>query len=437
MNPHEERAPRIDASIRPAEAIGMYGLFKLAMGGADLEKALETLLAMGRSTPDDLAIPYDLFLLYFTMERVAEMEEAGNRALAAQRLYRIGGPSGPPAADSVSLRVLALVAEGSPTYNVPIDFILSGTDVRLDFLYLGAGEPLPAAVPEHDLVFIALSEPDLNLALLQRLARIAPSWPRPVVNDPARIAPLSRDGVYALLNGAEGIAIPPSVRLPRAAVERIAAGEPGAWETAAAGLSFPLIVRPLGSHAGKQLEKIADAAELRAYLSEIAAAEAADFYLAPFIDYRSADGRFWKYRVMFIGGEPFLCHLAISDHWMIHYVNADMAGSAAKRAEEARAMKEFDQAFALRHAAAFRELNRRLGLDYFGIDCAETPDGRLLIFEADTAMVIHALDSAELYPYKQEQMAKTFAAFRQFLIRKAGEAPGLPSRPPESGGRPA
>jgi len=419
MPPQEERAPRIDPALRPAEAIGMYGLFKLAMGGADLAKALETLQAMGRRAPDDLAIPYDLFLLYFTMERTAEMEEAGRRALAAQRLYRIGGPGGPPAAPS--LRVLALVAEGSPTYNVPIDFILSGTDVQLDFLYLGQGEPLPEAVPEHDLLFIAMSEPDLNLALLQRLARLAPAWPRPVVNDPARIVPLSRDGVYALLNGAEGIAIPPSVRLPRAAVEKIAAGEPGSLP---AGLSFPLIVRPLGSHAGKQLEKIADPAELRAYLS---ATEAIDFYLAPFIDYRSADGRFWKYRVMFIGGEPFLCHLAISDHWMIHYVNADMAGSAAKRAEEARAMQEFDRAFALRHAAAFRELNRRIGLDYFGIDCAETPDGRLLIFEADTAMVIHALDSVELYPYKQEQMAKTFAAFRQFLLRRAGESPGLPA----------
>ena len=421
MQLSEERVPRIDASIRPAEAIGMYGLFKMAIGGADLSKALETLQAMARSNPGDLGIPYDLFLLYFTMERTAEMEEAGRRALAAQRLYRIGGPGGPPA--SPTFRVLALVAEGSPTYNVPIDFILSGSDVRLDFLYLRAGEPLPEAVPEHDVLFVAMSEPDLNHSLLQRLARLVPSWPRPVVNDPACILPLSRDGVYALLNGAEGLVMPPNIRLPRAAVERIAAGEPDALSP---GLTFPLIVRPLGSHAGKQLEKIADPSELRAYLSATAATTA-EFYLAPFIDYRSADGQFWKYRVMFIGGEPFLCHLAISDHWMIHYVNAGMAQSPAKRAEEARAMEEFDQAFALRHAAAFRELNRRTGLDYFGIDCAETPDGRLLIFEADTAMVIHALDSAELYPYKQAQMARTFAAFRRFLLGRTEASPGLPA----------
>jgi glutathione synthase/RimK-type ligase-like ATP-grasp enzyme len=64
---------------------------------------------------------------------------------------------------------------------------------------------------------------------------------------------------------------------------------------------------------------------------------------------------------------------------------------------------------------AFDSLVRTFGLDYFGIDCAETQDGRLVVFEADVAMIVHAMDSAELYPYKKPAMEKLFAAFVQVM----------------------
>jgi glutathione synthase/RimK-type ligase-like ATP-grasp enzyme len=101
---------------------------------------------------------------------------------------------------------------------------------------------------------------------------------------------------------------------------------------------------------------------------------------------------------------------------MIHYLNAGMANSADKRAEEEQFMADFDSGFALRHAAAFAQINARMGLDYVGLDCAESSDGRLLIFEVDSCMIVHAVDSVELYPYKQPQMQKIFTAFRQMLL---------------------
>ncbi len=78
-------------------------------------------------------------------------------------------------------------------------------------------------------------------------------------------------------------------------------------------------------------------------------------------------------------------------------------------------MEGFDKGFARRHAAAFAALHERLGLGYFAVDCAETPDGGLLIFEADVAMIVHDLDPAELYPYKKVQMRKVFDAFEALL----------------------
>ena len=107
---------------------------------------------------------------------------------------------------------------------------------------------------------------------------------------------------------------------------------------------------------------------------------------------------------------------------MVHYLNAGMDEDAGKRAEEAAAMARFDADFARRHVGAFAALHQRLGLDYFAIDCAETPDGDLLLFEADVSMIVHALDPVDLYPYKRPQMARLFAAFEHRLRQKAGPA---------------
>jgi uncharacterized Rmd1/YagE family protein len=60
-----------------------------------------------------------------------------------------------------------------------------------------------------------------------------------------------------------------------------------------------------------------------------------------------------------------------------------------------------------------------VGLAYFGIDCGETPEGKLLIFEVDVAMIVHAMDPPDLFPYKQPQMRKVFDAFRALLGRAA------------------
>ena len=125
---------------------------------------------------------------------------------------------------------------------------------------------------------------------------------------------------------------------------------------------------------------------------------------------------FRKYRIVLIEGRPFICHLGISEHWMIHYLNAGMTESAEKRAEEARVMAAFDTGFAAKHSDALRGINERIGLDYLGIDCGETTDGKLLIFEVDSCMIVHALDPVEMFPYKQTQMRKLFAAFRQMLL---------------------
>ncbi|MFX4990398.1 hypothetical protein ABTC08_19440, partial [Acinetobacter baumannii] len=81
--------------------------------------------------------------------------------------------------------------------------------------------------------------------------------------------------------------------------------------------------------------------------------------------------------------------MAIAERWDIWYLNANMAFSEEKRAEEAIFMLDFDHAFGTRHRDALGEMSRRVGLDYFIVDCAENQDGDLLVFEADNTAVVH------------------------------------------------
>ena len=63
-----------------------------------------------------------------------------------------------------------------------------------------------------------------------------------------------------------------------------------------------------------------------------------------------------------------------------------------------------------------------MALDYFTIDCAETRDGALLIFEADNTAVVHNMDPATVFPYKGPQMRRIFEAFAAMLERRVGRA---------------
>jgi hypothetical protein len=167
------------------------------------------------------------------------------------------------------------------------------------------------------------------------------------------------------------------------------------------------------------LSKIESPEVLGAYLKERPENE---FFISPFINYASSDGHFRKYRVALVGGTPYPVHMAVCEEWKVWYLNADMALSAANRAEEARFLLAFDQTFGARHSQALAELAQRIGLDYVLIDCAETHDGKLLVFEADHCAIVHDMDPINVYPYKPGAMRKLFTGFATMLKHKARQA---------------
>ena len=329
------------------------------------------------------------------------------QALQLKQLYHLEAPSG-----TTALRLLALMTEGDLMTNMPLDLLLEDSDIALDILYVAPHLPFPDVLPEHDVLFVGIGESDQTRSLLKQLDAALQDWPRPILNRAEPITCLSRDCAHTLLSHLTGVAMPATTRLTREQLALIAQ-HPTTLSVYLADAEFPLIIRPIGSHAGHGLEKIDTPAQLSNYLTVM---PEAIFYLSRFIDYSDNDGQFRKYRIVLIAGQAYVAHMGISSHWMIHYMNAGMEESAEKRNEEARFMAEFEQHFLPRHSDALQAIYQTMQLDYLVLDCAETHDGKLLIFEVDNSAVVHTLDSAELFPYKRPQMRKIFAAFRALLL---------------------
>jgi hypothetical protein len=279
---------------------------------------------------------------------------------------------------------------------------------------------------------VAVCESDPNRPLLEHLAALVKLWPRPVLCLPHRIARLSRDGACQLLHSAPGLVMPVTARIGRQTLESVGRGEVAVTAIVPDG-AFPAIVRPVDSQKGRGLVKVDAPGAVLDYLE--ARPEDA-FYVARYVDYRAPDGRFRKYRIVLIDQRPYVCHMAIADNWVVHYMSAGMVESAARRAEEARFFAAFDDGFARRHHAALLSIARSTELEYVGIDCGETPDGELLIFEVDSGMTVHAMDPVDLFPYKQPQMQKVFRAFRRMLIDASGGA-GFSGSPCQTAAPPA
>ena len=406
----QDAPPTIDPALTPPSIKGTAALAHRAYETAGLDELLAFISRPTATEAEAAALVLDSALAHQLRFRARQAAALQTQALDRVRLFRVS-ESFVPRSDR-PLRLLALLAPGDLMVNTPLDFITAHLDVRLDLLFVVPGKPLPARVPEHDVAFFAVSESDAGA--LRRLAPLFQAWPRPALNDPAHALRLTRDGVAAGLRDAPGVRTPRIVAASAAELEGLLA-----IDEILPGCDFPVLLRPAGSHAGHEFEKLAGPDELAACLKRNSAGA---FYLSEFIDYRGPDGLFHKYRIVFIDGRPFVCHMASSEHWMVHYLNAGMAESEARRALEAAAFAAFDTGFAERHRAALAAIDAWVGLDYHQIDCAELADGRLLLFEADTAAIIHLMDPPDLFPYKPPQMHRVMQAFFSLLRRRAGMA---------------
>ena len=409
MDPDSEK-PIAIAEPECANRIGVATLIKLAFDGGDLRPLWRHLVGNIVDGTVDPGEALDLSLIAQLLGDKQMGLAIQREVLRTQRLFR-----SPRLASKPPLRILALAAATDMGSNTPIELLLEQSDIELMTLYVVAEFELPEPLPDHDVAIVIASDSEDCKTALDKIDLAMARWPRPLLNIPRHVCNLDRDKLYRLLADVEGLVIPATIAIRREQLREVS-GSAEALAGISADLAFPIVVRPRGSHAGVGLAKVDDGAAIEPYLAKNNEQE---FFISRFVDYSDAYGVFRKYRIVFIDGRAYACHMAIAERWDIWYLNAGMTACPEKRLEEETFMRTFDIGFANRHRTALAALVERIGLEYFTIDCAETADGSLLIFEADNTAVVHNMDSPDVFPYKAPQMQKIFDAFATMLQRRA------------------
>jgi tetratricopeptide (TPR) repeat protein len=388
---------RRGVAAHPRVAALHQNLAQALYESGDLPHAIAQHRSVFAFDADNLASHLALYeLLQISGDRVLALAHQ-RLALEQKRLFSTIAPR-------EARSILALCAPGDWQANIPIDFIIDRETTTVHKLYLlDAGHLRGQPLPAHDVVWNTIAESPEAATYLRLADAVIAASKSPSLNAPRRVLETSRMHLPHTLAGT-GAHVPLVDTVP---AERLKAGS--------VPFAFPIIARPLGSHAGHGLERLESAEACGPYVENVPSAQ---YVVSPFVDYASGDGYFRKYRIMFVDGKAFATHLAVSPNWMIHYYNAPMKEHAWMRDEEATFLKDVFAVFDGPRAETLAAIAASIRLEYFGIDCGIDSDGRVLVFEADPAMLVHTSDPIDLYPYKKEYVPRIFRAVEHMIDRR-------------------
>jgi tetratricopeptide (TPR) repeat protein len=393
----------VRSDTRAAWPLRRLGTLLASLGRVSEARAY--LYQLLRLDPNDIESLWGLYQLEQVFGNTSLALSMQERAIALSPILACPGIlRNPPGRELAPLakrcRVLMLCIPGTYQANNPLEYIVDDASIELHKWYLTGG-PMPK-LPEYDVVFNAFGYAHGIEVVLDWAERFLAAQEKPSINAPREILKTSRAAVSERFAESASVYAARSVRMTRTKVTALDVTE-------------PILLRPLNSQAGNNFAKICRPAELTAYLASVPDVNA--FYHAPYIEYASSDGLYRKYRVVFIEGVPYPVHLAISQHWMVHYYSSAMAEHRWMRDEEAAFLRNLDDIFTGVAAEALREIAASFALEYFAIDCGILADGRVLLFEADTAMIVHMSDPIELYPYKHRYMPRIVDALDLMFCR--------------------
>jgi tetratricopeptide (TPR) repeat protein len=310
---------------------------------------------------------------------------------------------------STCARTVLILCTAS-TGNVPFDFLLpQSRNRRITWMMEYASIEQVSQLPPYDVVFNAIGDQDVTDDSHETVMRFLDLCDKPVINSPTSIARTSRDLIPDLLNNIDHVLVPPTMRLMADGRRPM-----DAEQLARAGVHLPMVARPVGSHGGRGMQLL----ETPAALMATKPGDVEDIYASSYYDYRSADGHYRKYRVIFIDRQPYPYHLAISEHWQVHYTSADMLSHPWKRDEEHRFLENPDIVLGNNAINALKIIGQRIDLDFFGIDFSIMDDGRILIFEANATMLVHTENYHEVLKFKNSYVQRILNAFDALLVNR-------------------
>ncbi|MGH6998579.1 MAG: ATP-grasp domain-containing protein [Phenylobacterium sp.] len=257
-----------------------------------------------------------------------------------------------------------------------------------------------------------LADADIYDVPLRKADRIVQQMARPVFNAPTSVLGTRRDLASQSLADVAGVYMPRTVRAPANTLAGLIAAVEGA------GLTYPLLLRPTGTHGGLGMVKVDRAEDLGP--AQIRFGEG-EIYITEFVDFADPDGLYRKHRLVVVGEEVFMRHVIVGEAWLLHAERRAQDTGA----EELAALAGFEKTTAPAIRTAMMGIARTLGLDYFGVDCSIRPDGQVLVFEANACMNI-LLNSAPSPNMWDAPIAAILAALRR-LLDEPGRWRGQPT----------
>lgn len=257
------------------------------------------------------------------------------------------------------------------------------------------------------LIFNQISDPDTSYGALERCVELVNSIGVPVINHPARVMQTMRQQVAETLKGIEGLRVPRTIRCEPLSPEDVYS------MASAANIELPFIVRVAGEHGGQQMLRVEtdDAhSDLHAFPFDGRA-----FYIIEYLDFADKDGVYHKYRIAMIGQQAIARHALVGRGWKLH-VNARDSELFHTFPPEHEQVARIENEFLPHLARVFTEIRKRLGLDYFGVDCSISDAGEVTLFEANAAMNL----LQNLVPGLNPVIDRIRTATRDLIARRSG-----------------
>jgi len=307
----------------------------------------------------------------------------------------------------VALLLLASAAGGT----VPIKHHLNDRIFFTSVLFVDFYNPV-LPFPPHQLVVNVIGDADLCQPSLAAAANIiAERSKAPVINPPASVMETGRAANAERFAKIPGVITPKMKLLPR---EEITA------ENLSHDFTFPLLLRSPGFHTGRFFMRVENEDSLADAVAKMPGRE---LMVIEYLDARGADGKIRKYRVMMIDGTIYPLHAAISHEWKIHYFSAEMADNPDNRAEDAAFLADMPQVLGAKAMTAFEKIRDTLGLDYAGADFSLSPEGDIILFEANATMVVNPPEPDARWDYRRPAVQRILDAIQKMLLQRASINP--------------
>jgi hypothetical protein len=280
---------------------------------------------------------------------------------------------------------------------------------EVDTLLIGNPRQQRHRVP--DVLVNLVSEPLACTRALSRLQTIIQKHRLRVVNSVVAVRRSSRVALPKVLANIPRVHVPHTTRF-LGDVRNLKA------HVESNGHRFPVLIRPAGTHGSAGLLKFDS-------LDAITGVECptSGLLVTDFVDFRSGDGLYRKYRMICVGGQVFRRHLIAGQGW-------NVTGSArvgmASRPDLVTAEKQFMSVLPGPLDRRIAQLFKVVGLDFGVIDFTLSDTGEIIVFELNSTFQISGSiprEHRERWGYLEGNNGAIVEALLALIVRRANAQP--------------